>query len=297
MQVSCETVNYYREINGVAKKPRPKFVDDVINIFRSMTYNKAIDLPIYIKYQNKIDNRNRLFDSFIKNNISESKEVYYGHEKLHELNNYYDVFIAGSDNIWNKNLLDSAFFLDFVDDNKGKMSYAAGMSYDSADENIISFISPLLNRLDYISTREPTGKSLIEKVLGKDVFLAIDPTLLLSADEWKLVERSIDLECDKGYILCFFIEPSDTMIQTVIQIKKETGKRVICLPFLHQRINPHELEYADLRLFNVGPEELLFLIRNADFVCTDSFHGTVFLLFSIGNSHVLEDFRMKKEAL
>lgn len=64
-------------------------------------------------------------------------------------------------------------------------------------------------------------------------------------------------------------------------LKKKTGKDIICLPFLHQLISPCELEYADSFLFNVGPEELLYIIRNADYVCTDSFHGTVFsILFN-----------------
>ena len=273
---NCETIKYYREINGKAKKPRPAIVNSAINIFRSMRSNKSIDAITYLHIQKKINSRNIMFDDFICNNLSESRKEYIGHKNLKELNMIYDVFVAGSDNIWNKNLLDTAFFLDFVDDNKGKISYAAGMSYDSADSSIIDVIKPLLSRLDYISTREPSGKKLIESITTKSVFRALDPTLLLRSEEWSRIEKSINIESDKGYILCFFIEPSELMLKEAKLLREETGKKIVCLPLLHQRICPDELEYADICLYNIGPQELISLIRQSDFVCTDSFHGTVF---------------------
>lgn len=272
----CETIKYYREINGKAKKPRPAIINSAINIFRSMRFNKSIDAITYLHIQKKINSRNTMFNEFICNNLSESSKEYIGHKNLKELNTIYDVFVAGSDNIWNKNLLDTAFFLDFVDDDKGKISYAAGMSYDSADSSIVDVIKPLLSRLDYISTREPSGKKLIESITTKPVFRALDPTLLLKSEEWRQIEKPINTKLDPGYILCFFIEPSELMFKEAKLLREETGKKIVCLPLLHQRISPDEMEYADICLFNVGPQELLSLVRQADFICTDSFHGIAF---------------------
>ncbi len=273
---NCETIKYYREINGKAKKPRSFFINSTLNIFRSMRMNKSIDAITYLRIQKKINSRNLMFNEFISNNISESRKEYIGHKNLKELNTIYDVFVAGSDNIWNKNLLDTAFFLDFADDDKGKISYAAGMSYDSADSSIVDVIKPLLSRLDYISTREPSGKKLIESITNKTVFRALDPTLLLQSEEWSQIEKTINIESDMGYILCFFIEPSELMFKEAKLLREETGKTIVCLPLLHQKICPGEMEYADICLFNVGPQELLSLVRQADFICTDSFHGTAF---------------------
>ena len=272
----CETINYYREINGKARKPRPILINSIISILRSMRLNNSYDFISYIKIQKKINSRNKMFNEFICEFISESKKTYVGHRNLKELNTIYDLFIAGSDNIWNKNLLDSAFFLDFVDDNKGKMSYAAGMSYDSADSNIIDFIKPLLYRLDFISTREPSGRILIERITSRSVFRALDPTFLLIGDEWRLIEKKVNIDSDNGYILCFFIEPVEFMFREAKILREETGKKIVCLPMLHQKICPAEMDYADICLFDIGPQELLSLIRQADFICTDSFHGTAF---------------------
>lgn len=76
---NCETIKYFREINGVAKKPRPAIISSAVGIVRSMISNKTFNFITYTKLQRKINFRNSLFDDFINKYISESEKVYIGH--------------------------------------------------------------------------------------------------------------------------------------------------------------------------------------------------------------------------
>ena len=275
----CEDISYYRVINGqiIRKKPFWK------HVLRSMV--KAIILEPsnlhriseMVQAFKSVKRRNELFDKFIRENISESENTYFGHTHLEELNEKYDIFISGSDNIWNKNLLDSAFFLDFVKEKIPKISYAAGMSYDTADDEIKRIITPLLLRYKAISIREPSGRQFTETIIGKKVFEALDPTLLLDKKQWETYEQEVVIP-QKGYILCFLIEPNMFSIEQVKTLRKMSSIPILMLPFLHQQYCYEEIEYADQLLYDIGPQELLFLIRNATYICTDSYHGTVFSL-------------------
>ena len=182
----------------------------------------------------------------------------------------YDKYIAGSDQVWSAKLTnyDGAYFLDFVKDNSKKYSYSASFGGSNIDETKAEWYKKLLGDFQSISVRENYGQELVERLSGKTSDIVLDPTLLLSEDEWLKV-------CDKKrvkgrYILVYQLGFSKQLIQAVKEVAKLTGLQVIYIPFPLGGLVKSKLSIS------IGPSEWLALFKNADYVITDSYHGIIF---------------------
>lgn len=133
-----------------------------------------------------------------------------------------------------------------------------------------------LNRIDYLSAREESGKNIIKEYTGKDVQLVCDPALLLTAKEWDEEIENQRIIREK-YIFCYFMGDNIWQRKIVMEFKKRTGYKVVALLHLDQYIKSDE-EYVDFAPYDISPVEFINLVKNAEIVCTDSFHGTVFSL-------------------
>lgn len=270
----CEDIWYYREINGkstMTKRIKPyETIKKCVKFFLQLKY-------IHEKYRIKkgVEERKREFNCFIKKQMKTSKQKYDGHKNIKNALNVYDAFICGSDNIWNTNLLDTAFMLDFVPKDILKISYAAGMSNRNIDPIILDKISGILSKLDYISVREKSGVDIVRKITNKDVIQTLDPTLLLDADEWEKIEEKMEIPYKK-YIFCYFFGTNPRAREYADYISKLYELPIITLPYMGGSFIKEDYQFGDLPLFNVGPAQFLWLVRNASYICTDSYHGTIF---------------------
>lgn len=185
---------------------------------------------------------------------------------------WYDCYISGSDQLWDCKLtnFDRTYFLPFVDKGKKKYSYAVSLGEHLPPPEYEEEYKRLLSDYDCILSREYYGADAISHLTGKRPAVVCDPTLLLSGAEWAEFCKP---PAKKGkYILVYQLGLSRKMVRTAKMIAKETGCRIEYVPFpLVGAVKCH------INL-SAGPAEWLGLIRNAEYVLTDSYHGVIFAL-------------------
>lgn len=219
------------------------------------------------------------FESFLNKRYILSGKELSTYDDLESVSNKYDCYLSGSDQIWSSlipELVGSSidysgvYFLNFVNKGKHKISYASSIGESKLED--LQNKKEYLKDYDSLSTREEKGSLIIENLVHKKVETVIDPTLLLTKDDWRKIsgERIVN----ERYILLYTLQGIRTGIKWAKQLKKISEmlntKVVAVSPFF-------PIVYPGIKtLVNVGPEDFINLIDNADLVFTDSFHGTAF---------------------
>jgi hypothetical protein len=212
------------------------------------------------------------FRKFRSNNICLGKTRVLSKEKAgsSKISGQYDIFIAGSDQVWNvKNTNNDYFyFLDFVNESVKKKSYAASFGFDEIPKEYVADYKKHLSSFSDISVRESQGALIIEKLLNIKVPVLLDPTLLLDKNEWtKLCKNRVKIN---NYILVFGVYFSSEIDCFVKELKRKTGCNVVV-------INDNVLDnLRSVRVCGIGPYEFIELFVKASYVVTNSYHGTAF---------------------
>lgn len=196
-------------------------------------------------------------------------------DNIKEANKEYDTFITGSDQVWNYKLTnsDNTYLLDFVQDSKKKNSYAASIGLNELSPIEQKRYGESLRDFNKILVREAKAKEIIEGVCNNEVATVLDPTFLLSKEEWNDV--AIPPTREDKYILVYQLGISKRMINFVKALSKTTGYKVKYIPF------PIIGTVKCSLTITAGPAEWLGLFQKAEYIITDSFHGTVFsILFN-----------------
>ena len=236
-----------------------------------------------LRIAKKLHNRGMLVSKFKQNTIRTSGP--YRPEELPAANERYDIFIAGSDQIWNPTYWKQPFFLDFVAAGKRKASYAASIGRSSLTEEEKVIFKEKLKDFAYISVRENEGKLLLEPVLGREVTVVLDPTLLLTGREWEKLEEPIHIGRD--YLLCCFLGESREHRLFARKVAARLGMKCALIMTGTMEVNVGS-GLADVELIDVSPGQFLTLIKNAGMVLTDSFHFTVFSIIYRKNFYVMK---------
>ncbi len=184
----------------------------------------------------------------------------------------YDIYYTGSDQVWNPACQDfeSAYYLDFVKHKRPTIAYAPSLGKGYLEKSDRDLIRSLIGNIDYLSCREETGAKLIEELSGRKTVQVCDPVFLLTADEWH--NFAVAPKRKKPYILVYFLENNHGDRTNLELLKKTTGYDVILLnDYLREFINPNIKLKVD-----ASPQEFLGLIRDAEFIYTNSFHATAF---------------------
>lgn len=197
----------------------------------------------------------------------------------------YDIYIAGSDQIWDYKLtnFDTTYFLDFVKKGKKKCSYAASIGEHEPPEQYRKKYSSLLKDFDQILVREDYGADIVESLTGSRPGITCDPTLLLTADEWTSLLK--EPRRKSKYILVYQLGINKELVDFVRRLKKKTGLRVVYIPFPLVGLMNCSCKNA------IGPAQWMGLFKNAEYVISDSFHGVVYSLlfnrnfFAMVNGH------------
>lgn len=237
-----------------------------------------------IKYNEERYKKNRKlkFETFNRNylryyNIVLDKRNY---EKLDD----FDVFICGSDQIWNpfynKDMI--TYTAAFAKKAK-RISYAASIGIDTIPENRIKEYKENIGEMDFIGVREEEAAELLRKYIDKKISTQVDPTMLLTLDDWNKMTVKPDKELENDYILTYFIKEKDDITKEAIESYAKKQKIQI--------INLNSLEQKEW--YDIDPCEFLWMIKNAKFVFSDSFHATVFSLIFHKQFHCFE--RINKE--
>jgi len=221
----------------------------------------------------KIQIRESIFDKFADECVPHSQQVYSGN--IVDCIDKYNAFVVGSDQVWT--WIYPAYVLDFVPDDKIKISYAASCAKTELNEYEKNLFRRHLPRFNAISVREENTVRLLQQYAGgKRIEWVLDPTLLLDKEDWD--EICHDRLVKDKYVFCYFLGSDKRMRDIAIEYSNKHNMKLVTLPHLHGCIEANDIDFGDEQLYEVGPREFVTLIKHADTVFTDSFHGTVFSL-------------------
>lgn len=250
-------------IKNTTKQRKISKIKDKLNIIA----------PIYnVTGIKKIQLLNRLlrayrFNKFTKKYIHKSKFIINKNLIPVDIENSYDYFVCGSDQIWNpKFYFNSEIdFLTFARPEQ-RIAYAPSFGIDEIPKEKVDEYKKLINGIRCLSVREKSGAKIIKTLTGRKVEVLIDPTLMLTKKEWLKISSKPKINLNERYILIYFLGVLDEETKENIKnISKEKGLKTI---------NLLDVSNKESSFFN--PEEFIYLINNAELMCTDSFHGVAF---------------------
>lgn len=245
-----------------------EIIDYVPTYFMLQTYRPAKGIKKSIEKFKKI----LAFNAFSSKHLPLTKSIYFSSRSISKISDG-DAFICGSDQIWNYRLtggkFDKAFFLDFVPAGARRIAYAASAGSIRVHDHI-SEVKELTSKFHAIGAREETLASDLEDMVDKTrLTVVVDPSLLIKDYIDVYDQRRIPAT---KYILSYVVGSGEMLAryeQAVTELKKTTN-----IPVIH--IGAKHINSADINILDISPGEWVSFIKNADFVITNSFHGTAF---------------------
>lgn len=219
--------------------------------------------------------RNLRFEEFAREHFSKLSPAFAGYNGLKAGASGYDAFLTGSDQLWLPANLGSHFYTqEFVPDAIPKIAYAPSFGVNAIPWYQRKRTSAYLNRFQHLSIRENAGQKLILELTGKEIPVVADPTMLLDAARWDALIPPAEV-IEGKYIFCYFLGGNPEHRAAARQLQEQTGLKIVTIPFLDSFV-PEDQAFGEERLFDLDTSDFVNLIRNAEYVLTDSFHGTVF---------------------
>jgi hypothetical protein len=215
--------------------------------------------------------RKRAFDRFKKKYLKLTPKRYASFEELKANCPEADIYIAGSDQIWNtifENGKDPAFYLDFVPAGKKRVAYAASFATEKIANGYEDFVKKLIGNIHCISVREQTGVELLHYLGIKYTVQVCDPVFLLSQKQWNDLGS---ISYPDKYLLVYDTEKSNTLKEISMVLAKKMNLKIYSA-------GSFKLSYANRNFHQSGPVEFVSLIKNAEYVISNSFHGSAFAL-------------------
>lgn len=218
------------------------------------------------------------FKQFISKKINLTKNLNYA-DLVSGKASGYDVYVAGSDQIWNpvcvneKGQLDLGYFLNFVSKDAKKISYASSMGGHVYSIEESEIVKRLLSSFNHLAVREKNTQEYLAKLLERNIENVLDPTLLLNKEQWLEAVKTSKRNTKDEYILLYTVPRVPLIKKVVDYYSKQLGLKVVSL---EQGLTAGAK--VDHQVRDAGPKEFIELFANASFVITDSFHGTCFAL-------------------
>ena len=207
-----------------------------------------------------------LFGTFRKNRLELSAPM--RAEDLEKEKDSYSLFVSGSDQVWNNVFsgMDPSYMLTFADEQK-RYSYACSFGFDSFPDETRELYRKWLAGMQCVSVRENRAVDLAGEI-GYEARVDLDPTLLISREKWE--KFMTPAEVIKPYIFVYTVNPPLHLLDAARELSRRTGAEILYL-------NNQYKDNRDIkRLRYRTPEEYVGLIAGAEYVLTNSFHGTAF---------------------
>lgn len=228
------------------------------------------------KFKAKYNERVAKFEQFHKENTKQSV-CYNSIEKLKSASLDYDILLTGSDQVWNPGIYSSLdpYFLRFGNDNMRRIAYAASFGVSDIPDDVKSYYNESLRRYFAIGVREGAAVDMVKRLSGRDAKLVLDPTLLLDRGQWMQVAKPVDGLPDKPYILIYELSATPYLKQLAQYISLQTGMPIVRIC---KNACPEDKGTEIINVIDAGPAEFLYMFDNAEFIVTNSFHGTAFAI-------------------
>ena len=246
---------------------------------KSPIHNLKLALAIALSAPEK-NKRLKCFYSF-RNNHCKLSPKYTDFKDI--ANGDYTDAICGSDQIWNPDItkgINSLYFGDIPGVNN-KISYAASLGRDKYREDDEQRVAELIKKMDYVSVREEKSIEYIQNISGKDVVGVCDPVFLLNKEEYEKIAKPIKVK--KPYLLLYSVIANNEMLAVAKDFAAENDLELVEICQNKKYGEKH------IQLSGISPEEFLGAIKDAEYVITNSFHGTAFSLIFEKNFHVFDN--------
>ena len=252
----AEVIDYVDNVIEKSEKP--------LKLSEQKSIKSIIKYFLLHKYQIRKYNK---FKSFTDKYIKRSKDSY-TKENIINTNNIYDKFVVGSDQVWNTEMTedDYTYYLNFVNDNFKKNSYAASFGYSKVPEKNKKEIQKYLDDFKRINVREEAGKKIVKDLTNKDSNVVIDPTFLIEKEEWKKFAKKSNNE---PYILAYMVNSRPEVFEYIDDLAKKENLKIIYLSDFLKKHNKSKVQV----IHDASPEEFINYIYNAKYVVTGSFHA------------------------
>ena len=249
-------------------------------------YHKLRELPSSLHLEPKYKRVHQLmreragkFEAFRNDAIPHSAQVF-SPKTIKYLPPNYDVFIAGSDQVWHPSAVCDAYLLKLGTEKSIKISYAASVATDVLSAYDQARYQAAFSDFQAISVRESNAIELIQPLSPTKVEWVLDPTLLLVKNDWDEIcaERMVN----QPYLFCYFLGADIEERELAKAYAKRKGLKLVTMPFLLREMllqrdfRKYESSFGDEQLYDVSPEHFLSLIKYASCVFTDSFHAALF---------------------
>jgi len=184
----------------------------------------------------------------------------------------YDCYMVGSDQTWSPkiNQVANCFMLDKFSNRAKKISYAPSLGAGKLSKYYLSFLKKKLQSFSNISCRDVSNSEVLSKLLRREVVNVVDPTMLLSSEDWKKFEETPSIDISDKYLLLYSLGERADIIEQINKLESIQGYKVYTIvtrPCYRNSKNP---------LYEINPGKFLWLIRNASLVLTDSYHCVLF---------------------
>lgn len=207
------------------------------------------------------------FDAFHEKYIPTDKTLYRSNEELKMNVPEADVFICGSDQIWNsffQNGKDPAFYLNFAPEDKKKISYAASFAIDELEESVKPLVKSNVERMQAVSVRETSGVRILNELGIDKAVQVLDPVFLFDRTHWDQFITPVE----EDYILVYDFDSNPIIKEVALALKKDKGWKIYTLN--------QNIDYADKNFWLEGPEKFLSLVSQSQINLTNSFHSVAF---------------------
>jgi hypothetical protein len=221
--------------------------------------------------------RSRKFDAFSRKYFRLSPQYHSKKELGAQCVEHYSAVLVGSDQLWLPgNIAADYYTLNFVPETVNTIAYSTSFGQSELPKDSSRKASIFLKKIRHISVREESGQKLVKKLSGREVPVVCDPTLLFTGAEWMDIQKEAPM-IEQPYIFCYFLGNNPPHRNFVKRLSEATGCKIVALTHLDEFVKSDE-GYADITPYDIDPADFLNLIRNASYVCTDSFHCSVFSL-------------------
>lgn len=249
-------------IESYLSKIKEKSIKEIYLLVLNKVQNNLNKTRIQLKLQ-----REQIFKEFSQKYISETDFSISDSNIPQDLSDRYDFFVTGSDQVWNPYYTNGSpvEFLTFAEKEK-RISYAASFGISEIPAQYKKNYSKWLSEIPFLSVREEEGAKIVKNLTGREANVHVDPTMLLTKEEWLSISKIPSNKPMKPYLLTYFLGkiPKERM-NGIKQFAKRNNLEVVHLAQIRDKIP-----------FLTGPDEFIDYINSSSVFFTDSFHGAVF---------------------
>ncbi len=276
LQKDYEIICYNKKTLRFLIKSLPRFLNIVFLNDRYDHIQRTIEYRRHPDILEKIKVRRKAFDAFdccFEGHIS---DIYPSYEELKkQCAGKYESVLTCSDQLWSPSALGSGFYnLMFAPQEMKKASWASSFGVSQIPWYQIRRTRKYLNRIQNISMRENRGAEIVKELTGKEVPVLMDPVFVFDNLEWEAMIPLRKAEWE-NYIFCYFLGDNPAHRKAANELAKKTGKKIVTFRHLDRYVADDE-SFGDIAPYDVDPDRFLSILRNADYICTDSFHGAAF---------------------